>query len=211
MTRFLPLFPLNLVVFPGEKLNLHIFEPRYKQLIQECDSQKTNFGIPVYLDNQVAALGTEVKLLNIEKTYPNGEMDIKTQGLRIIRILDFFKQAPNKFYPAGTVEDVPDKKEEDVVLKQKITESIRQLYSILGINKIFLALPPNFRVFDIAHHLGLTTDQEYELLQCPDEISRQEFVWLHLQKVLPVVLETEKLKERVKMNGHFKNIIPPNF
>lgn len=211
MTRFLPLFPLNLVVFPGEKLNLHIFEPRYKQLIQECHAQNKTFGIPVYLNNRVAALGTEVKLLSIQKTHANGEMDITTQGLGIIRILDFFKQAPNKFYPAGTVEDVPDNKKEDALLKQKITESIRQLYSILGINKIFMALPPNYRVFDIAHHLGLTTDQEYELLQCPNEVTRQEYVWLHLQNVLPVILETEKLKERVKMNGHFKNIIPPNF
>ena len=129
----------------------------------------------------------------------------------LCRILDFFKQAPNKFYPAGTVTDVPDIKAEDAVLKQKITESVRQLYSIMGINKIFLALPANFRIFDIGHHLGLTIEQEYELLQCPTEISRQEYVWQHLQKILPIVLETEKLKERVKMNGHFKNIIPPNF
>ncbi|KAA5547702.1 LON peptidase substrate-binding domain-containing protein [Adhaeribacter rhizoryzae] len=211
MTRFLPLFPLNMVVFPGEKLNLHIFEPRYKQLIQECQTTGITFGIPAYLHNKVSALGTEVKLLNIEKIHPKGEMDIKTEGLRIIRILDFFKQAPNKFYPAGTIEEVPDLVNEDWQLKIKINESIRQLYSILGINKIFMKLPNNYRVFDIAHHLGLTTEQEYQLLQCPDELSRQEMVWHHLQKILPVVLETEKLKERVKMNGHFKNAVPPNF
>lgn len=211
MTRFLPLFPLNMVVFPGEKLNLHIFEPRYKQLIQECQTSGITFGIPAYLHNKVSAMGTEVKLLSIEKIHPKGEMDIKTEGLRIIRILDFFKQAPNKFYPAGTIEEVPDLVNEDWQLKIKINESIRQLYSILGINKIFMKLPNNYRIFDIAHHLGLTTEQEYQLLQCPDELSRQEMVWHHLQKILPVVLETEKLKERVKMNGHFKNAVPPNF
>ncbi|GEO03683.1 ATP-dependent protease [Adhaeribacter aerolatus] len=211
MTRFLPLFPLNLVVFPGEKLNLHIFEPRYKQLIQECETSGVTFGIPAYLQNQVSAIGTEVKLLSIQKIHSKGEMDIKTEGLRLIRVLDFFKQAPNKFYPAGTIEEIPDVLNEDPQLKIKITECIRQLYSILGINKIFLQLPANYRIFDIAHHLGLTTEQEYELLQLPDELTRQEFVWLHLQKLLPVVLETEKLKERVKMNGHFKNVVPPNF
>jgi ATP-dependent Lon protease len=211
MTRFLPLFPLNLVVFPGEKLNLHIFEPRYKQLIQECENTGITFGIPAYLHNQVSAIGTEVKLLSIEKIHAKGEMDIKTEGLRLISILDFFRQAPNKFYPAGTVEEIPDKNNEDPQLKLKITESIRQLYSILGINKLFMKLPSNYRVFDIGHHLGLTTEQEYELLQCPDELTRQEYVLLHLQKIMPVVLETEKLKDRVKLNGHFKNAVPPNF
>jgi Lon protease-like protein len=211
MARFLPLFPLNLVVFPGEKLNLHIFEPRYKQLIQECADTGITFGIPTYLDHKVGTYGTEIKLLAIEKKDVNGEMDIKTKGLIVIKLLDFFKQAPNKFYPAGTIEDVPDKANGDVMLKLKITESIRQLYSILGLNKILMELPEDYRVFDIAHHLGLTTEQEYELLQLPDEFSRQEFVLRHLQHVLPVVLETEKLKDRVRMNGHFKNVIPPNF
>lgn len=211
MARFLPLFPLNLVVFPGEKLNLHIYEPRYKQLISECQATGVTFGIPTFLDNRVTALGTEVKLLAIQKTDANGEMDIKTQGLGIIRIIDFFKQAPDKFYPAGTIEDVPDNSREDSSLKIKISESIRQFYYLLGLEKMFMKLPDNYRIFEVAHHLGLTLKQEYELLQCPDEKSRQEFVWLHLQKILPVIQETEKLKERVKMNGHFKNVKPPNF
>jgi ATP-dependent Lon protease len=211
MARFLPLFPLNLVVFPGEKLNLHIFEPRYKQLITECQTTGITFGIPAFLHNKVSTIGTEVKLLDIQKIHASGEMDIRTEGLGLIKILDFFKLAPNKFYPAGSIEEVPDIVNEDPLLKLKITESIRQLYSILGINKIFMKLPDNYRIFDVAHHLGLTTEQEYELLQFPDENTRQEYVWLHLQKILPVVLETEKLKERVKMNGHFKNVVPPNF
>jgi ATP-dependent Lon protease len=51
MPRLLPLFPLNLVVFPHEKLNLHIFEPRYRQLVRDCLEQNLTFGIPPFLDN----------------------------------------------------------------------------------------------------------------------------------------------------------------
>ena len=72
-------------------------------------------------------------------------------------------------------------------------------------------LPEDYKIFDIAHHLGLTTEQEYELLQFSEETARQEFVLDHLQKVMPVILETERLKERVRMNGHFKKEIPPRF
>ena len=63
----LPLFPLQLVVYPGEKLNLHIFEPRYKQLIQECQEQGTTFGIPAFIDSEIMSIGTEIELLKIEK------------------------------------------------------------------------------------------------------------------------------------------------
>ncbi|WP_026464462.1 LON peptidase substrate-binding domain-containing protein [Adhaeribacter aquaticus] len=211
MARFLPLFPLGIVVFPGEKLNLHIFEPRYKQLVSECFEQKKTFGIPAFINNAVSSLGTEIKILSIEKTYANGEMDIKTKGMGIIKVVDFFKQAPNKFYPAGTVEDIKTSNREDSLLRAKITESIRQLYSILGINNLFMELPDNYKIFDIAHHIGFSIEQEYEILQCQDESSRQEIVFAHLQRILPVLLKTEKLKDRVRMNGHFKNIVPPNF
>jgi len=211
MARFLPLFPLNIVVFPGEKLNLHIFEPRYKQLITECLQQESTFGMPSFLNNRITTIGTELKILSLEKTHPNGEMDIKTIGLGPIRILDFYKQAPNKFYPAGSVEDISFHNQEDPVLKHQITECLRQMYSILGIEKLYMNLPADYKIFDIAHHLGLSTEQEYELLQCETELARQNLVLTHLQKVMPVILETERLKERVRMNGHFKNIIPPNF
>jgi hypothetical protein len=138
-------------------------------------------------------------------------MDVKTKGLGLIRIIDFYKQAPNKFYPAGSVEDIRFRDEEDIHLKNKIIEYLRQMYSILGIEKIFLDLPPDYKIFDIAHHVGLSTEQEYKLLQCENELARQKLILDHLQKFMPVILETERLKDRVRMNGHFKNINPPNF
>ena len=58
MTNFIPIFPLAIVVYPGEDLNLHIFEPKYKQLINECFEQKKPFGIPVVIDNKMNELGT---------------------------------------------------------------------------------------------------------------------------------------------------------
>src|SRR6266576_3115219 len=53
MTNFIPIFPLGIVVYPGEDLNLHIFEPRYKQLINECHAGKKPFGIPTVIENKV--------------------------------------------------------------------------------------------------------------------------------------------------------------
>ena len=77
MTNFIPIFPLALVVYPGEKLNLHIFEPRYRQLISDCVENKKPFGIPAVLKNNLAEMGTLVQVTEISKMYEDGKMDIK--------------------------------------------------------------------------------------------------------------------------------------
>lgn len=211
MATFIPLFPLNIVVYPGEKLNLHIFEPRYKQLVHDCFEADKPFGIPAFIKNKVSELGTEIKILSIDKTYPNGEMDIKCKGEAIFRVKNFYKKLPTKLYAGAEIEYLNDVFDEDLILKAQIIEKIRHLYEILGLATLYLNLPEDFKIYDIAHQLGLTLEQEYLLLEQRLESRRQELVLTHLISILPVVEETERLKERVKLNGHFKNLIPPNF
>ncbi|UOQ51560.1 LON peptidase substrate-binding domain-containing protein [Hymenobacter cellulosivorans] len=211
MPRLLALFPLNLVVFPGEKLNLHIFEPRYRQLVHDCVETGVTFGIPPYLNDGVSELGTEMRLVGIDKQYENGEMDIRTKAVGVFRIREFHRQAPGKLYAAGTVEDIADDPDQDAALKTRITEYVQQLYTALGLRKLFVELPPTYRIYDVAHNLGLTTEQEYQLLATTSELERQEIVLEHLENILPVIMETERLKDRARLNGHFKNLTPPNF
>jgi ATP-dependent Lon protease len=209
--RLLPLFPLNLVAFPGEKLNLHIFEPRYRELVRDCFTEGLTFGITPYLDNAVKELGTEMRLLSVEKTHAGGEMDIRTEAIGIFRVEKFFRQAPGKLYAAGQVEGVVQDEEADLDLRATIAGQVRQLYEALGLRKLLLQLDPAFRIFDVAHHIGLSTEQEYQLLGTTAEVERQEMVREHLERLLPAVLEAERLKERVRLNGHFKHLLPPQF
>lgn len=211
MARQIPLFPLNIVVFPGEKLNLHIFEPRYKQLITDCMANDGIFGIPPFLKEGVSAIGTEIKVLNIDKEYVAGELDIRTEGIGIFRIDEFYQKLPDKDYAGGKVSPIENIDDEDVLLKSRISELLQQLYATLGLEKLFDKLPENYKIYDIAHHIGLSTEQEFEILVAESESTRQEIVLEHLLKVVPVLEETEKLKDRVKQNGHFKNLTPPNF
>ncbi len=211
MSKYIPLFPLSIVVFPGEKLNLHIFEARYKQLVLDCTNEGKTFGIPTFIENSVGKYGTELEIVRVEKRYENGEMDIRARGLRVIKINHFDRMAPGRLYAGGEVEPLANRTEEDIISKLKIRELLGELYLALGISKLFMDLPENFASFDIAHNLGLSTEQEYELLQLTDERTRQEVILLHLQQILPVVRETESLKERARLNGHFKHLTPPNF
>lgn len=201
MAFFLPLFPLNLVAFPGEELKLHVFEPRYRQLINECISMNKTFGIPVFFNEQVQNYGTEMRVSAIQKRHPNGEMDIVTRGLKIIKIQRFESKAPHKLYPGGIVEYTENIQDEDIVLQANITSELHQLYDALRIQKDI----GKYKSYDLAHHMGLSIEQEYQLLQITRESDRQAFVLKHLRKIIPIIIETERLKHRIKMNGHFKN------
>ncbi|HEY0679001.1 MAG TPA: LON peptidase substrate-binding domain-containing protein [Chitinophagaceae bacterium] len=211
MTNFIPIFPLSIVVYPGEQLNLHIFEPRYKQLINECYSEEKPFGIPSVIKNQVAEMGTLVKINHVVKVYDNGEMDIQTSGERIFRVLEVIKTIPDKLY-SGAIVNYPDSDDAGKrELMQKVVNGIRELHRLLNISKDFKKPDEELNAYDVAHHAGLSLEEEYELLGLLKEIQRQEYLKRHLSKVLPMIAEMEALKEKIRLNGHFKNLSSMNF
>lgn len=207
MTNFIPIFPLGIVVFPGEKVHLHIFEPRYKQLINECFESKKPFGIPAVVNNRLQEMGTLVQLTDIVQTYENGEMDVKTQGLKVFRILEIINTVPEKLY-SGAIVNYPEN-EEDAAnrqLMQKVINGVKELHRLLNISKDFKKPDEQLQAYDVAHHAGLSLEEEYEVLGLLKELQRQEYLKRHLQKVLPMLMEMEQLKEKVKLNGHFRNL-----
>ena len=206
MTNFIPIFPLGIVVYPGENLNLHIFEPRYKQLIKECNSNKKSFGIPVVIDNKLQEYGTMVSIAELSKEYDNGEMDIKTKGEKIFRVLEVIKEVPDKLY-SGAIVNYPHKNDRgNKELMRKIMMGIRELHKLLIVEKDFKKPDEELSCYEVAHHIGLSLQEEYELLCLMDEVQRQEYLKRHLAKVIPMVAEMEGLKQKIKQNGHFKNL-----
>ncbi|ULQ55389.1 LON peptidase substrate-binding domain-containing protein [Flavihumibacter rivuli] len=207
MTNFIPIFPLGVVIYPGEQLNLHIFEPRYKQMITDCHAQQKLFGIPTVMEKKVNELGTLMRITEISKVYENGEMDIKTEGVKVFRILEVVKSIPDKLY-SGAIVTYPDNEEgrgRPDLMRMVIT-GIRELHRLLKLSKEFKKPDELLNVYDVAHHAGLSLEEEYELLGLMTEMQRQEYLKRHLQKVIPVITEMEQLKDRVKLNGHFKNL-----
>jgi Lon protease-like protein len=206
LTNFIPIFPLGIVVYPGEQLNLHIFEPRYKQLVNECVETKKPFGIIPVIDNKLSEIGTLINVKEITTIYEDGKMDIKTEGVQIFSILEVIKDLPEKLY-SGAIVNYPENIENgNRALMQTIVIAIRQLHKLLKINKNFNHADDALWSYDVAHHAGLSVTEEYELLQLMQELQRQEYLKRHLKKVIPVIAEMETLKERIQLNGHFKNL-----
>ena len=206
MTNFIPIFPLNIVVYPGEELNLHIFEPRYKQLINECHAAQKPFGIPTVIENKLKEYGSVVEITEIVKVHDNGEMDIRTRGVKIFRILELIREIPDKLY-SGAIVNYPETSDEGLPeLMRKVIKSIRDLHQLLKLSKDFKKPDDQLTAYDVAHHIGLSLEEEYELLGLPEEKQRQEYLKRFLAKAIPMAAGMEQLKEKIKMNGHFKNL-----
>ena len=206
MTNFVPIFPLGIVVYPGESLNLHIFEPRYKQLINQCFTDKKPFGIPAVIDNHVQDYGTLVNILEITTVHDNGELDIKTRGERVFRVLEVIREVPDKLYSGAIVNYPQNYNSGSSEVMRRVINSIRELFKLLNVEKEFGKQDDELNSYDVAHHVGMSLQEEYELLGLMHERQRQEYLKRHLTRVIPLVAEMEHLKEKVKLNGHFKNM-----
>jgi len=203
MPENIALFPLNIVAFPGEKINLHIFEPRYKELIKDCLKESGVFGIPSYVKTTIE-YGTSVRIEGVEKTYEDGRMDIVTRADRIFKVLDFSNPYPNKLYAKGDVEYLPNKEDSDAGLQLEMIEKTKELLQLINvISSVTIAYDAD--TFAVAHNVGLSLEQEYELLSMTKESERQKHIVNHLNQLLPSLKEVERMKQKIKSNGHFNN------
>ncbi len=205
----LPMFPLEIVVYPYESLNLHIFEPRYRELIKDCLKEKINFGIPFYRHGYPLKHGTIVSFVSVAKSYGDGKMDIKTKGVRPFELKRYVKKYPGKLYPGGYIEELYWEKDGKSELRSAIRNRIEELYTFMDIPKWPEVLDKDFITFEIAHKVGFNKDQEYAFLKIISEVDRQHYMLNHLDQMIPMVKEAEEMRKKVQLNGHFKNLIPP--
>lgn len=209
MQKEIALFPLNLAAFPGEQLNLHIFEPRYKQLINDCLQQKTTFGIPSYILNRIE-FGTEVEITEVTKYYPDGRLDIKTRGLGVFKVVDFQNPWNQKLYAGGLVKFVKHDENQDSSLNVKIIDLIRELFQWLQVSE---EMPVSYSdsMYRFIHKIGLKLEEEYAILSMDNELDRQLYIHRHVENLLPILERAESAKEKIRMNGHFKHLDPLKF
>jgi len=211
MKKSIPLFPLKLVPFPGEDLNLHIYEERYRQMIHDCDTQEMIFGVVPIVNETLANIGTTFKLVELVKKYKDGRLDIRTKGFNAFELVDYKPVLEGKLYPGGEVLLLDDDNTTDFSIKLKILKLREELFRILKLDYKLKIGVDEFLSYDIAHKLGLSLDQEVELLTIRNEKVRLVYLYEHLQGILPSVREIEEMKRKVKLNGHFKDTFDSMF
>ncbi|NNE03556.1 MAG: LON peptidase substrate-binding domain-containing protein [Eudoraea sp.] len=205
----LPFFPLQTVFYPGETVPLHIFEERYKQLINDCRSDAVTFGIPVYINDRID-YGTEVQLVEVVTTYENGSMDIVCVARQVFKVISFNSEMEGKQYAGGVVQFLDSVNDGEVAVKEEVLKKINELYELMGV--IFDPIPVDkFNTYMLAHKMGFSFDQEYELLQITKESDRLAYILNHLTSTIGVLEQVDRTKAMIEMNGHFRNFDPLDF
>ncbi|MCG8321779.1 MAG: LON peptidase substrate-binding domain-containing protein [Cytophagales bacterium] len=209
MSAMVPLFPLNIVVFPGENLNLHIFEPRYKQLINDCIDDKRTFVIPAFVHQKIE-LGTEVKIKKVEKVYDDGRMDISTVGLHAVEVLEYKNPQQGKLYAGGYIKVLENVNDASSTQKYELLALVKDLFTKINVD-LKIEINEMVTTFEIAHKIGLSLKQEYKLLSMIKDSDRHDYMISHLNEAIPILQQINEAREKIKMNGHFRHFDPLDF
>ena len=200
MNTLLPLFPLDLVLLPGVPLPLHIFEPRYKEMIQECLDQRTVFGMIRSKEEKLATIGCTADILNVLKKYPDGRMNILAEGKRRFEVLQVnqdrtFLQA-DVFY----LEDEPGS-----AAAQDIKKAISLHEEIM---KLAGAQPDAIEetetgqlAFRLAGSLPFDPDFQQALLEMNSEVERTRAIISFFEQLLPALHRNANAKKKAGGNG----------
>ncbi|MFI8379945.1 LON peptidase substrate-binding domain-containing protein [Leeuwenhoekiella sp. NPDC079379] len=209
MRTTLAMFPLEMVVFPHERLALHIFEERYQQLINDCEEKEITFGIPAYI-NRKLAYGTEVRLEKIEKKYATGASDVICRGLRVFSIVNFQPTLNDRLYAGADVIFRENHKDGSIRQKEHFINLVQRLYNVLEVD--FPEIPyEEITSFSFAHKLGLSLKQELLVLKMMRESDRYVYLIDHLTVTIPIIEEINRTRQLIELNGHFKNFNPLDF
>ena len=207
MKNTIPIFPLNLVVFPDSKYPLHIFEERYKILLQKCLTDNSGFGIVASIDKRISDVGVYVKVTQILRTYLNGELDIVVQGVERF-LINSTSLHPDGYYVA----DVEKYDDENIMIDPRLNDELKSEFEEiveLANYKLEDAFWNNLnsaklKSYKIAEKSGLTYEQQQELLILKNENERLSYLINYFILIKDKVDKAETVK-RIIMNDGYLN------
>lgn len=155
----IPLFPLGIVVLPGETRFLHIFEQRYKNLFEDIENAGGCFGIPFIRSGSIDGTGSFVKIEKVLARYSNGELDIAVKGIDIFNTLEYNDEHPERLYPYGNLELL---KRDDIKPSNSLIAAFNKYNKL--VLKLDLEKLPKPGFYLIANSIGLSDLEKYDLV-----------------------------------------------
>jgi len=198
----IPLFPLDIVLFPSMPLPLHIFEPRYKKMINRCLNEHIEFGLVYAQIKAIATVGCTAEVTRTLKTYPDGRMDILTEGRAPFRIVELVTE---KEYYEAVVDYLPeDVTPQDPDKEAELTQGFQQCHLLLFGRQ--WAGCEKQDVTPLAYRLGarlpLDLKQRQALLEMRNETERREFLVRYANELLPKLAQRQIARHCAGGNGH---------
>ncbi len=203
------LFPLSIVLFPESAYPLHIFEERYKLLINECYKEKKPFGINYINSKGMNHIGCTAIVSDIFKLYSDGRMDILVAGVQRYKIINMeegykpYYTATIEFFDDDVSEYDLDTLNECINLFNDLASKIKTVQiDPIDIEKLNTSLPS----FYISQKSGLSNDQKQALLEMRNENQRLVYLIRHLKKLSPMIHQATTISQIVKNDGYIKPI-----
>lgn len=193
----IPMFPLNMVLLPGEIKTLHIFEERYKQLVADCLDNEAHFGIPFMHQKAMGDYGIEVKISNVIKLYENGELDIAIEAIRVFKIIKFSRVLMPKLYGAGVIQFEEEITEKPSHLLQELT---KEYMWVSQENIIPIDAFDHSNVYGIARLLDLSEPEKYELIKAKSAFNKEEYLKPKIKLFIHLIKTENELKSKFVLN-----------
>jgi ATP-dependent Lon protease len=201
----IPLFPLNVVLLPGATLPLHIFEPRYRQMVRRCLDEKCEFGVLLALPKGIVRVGCSAEVTEVMKRYNDGRMDILTVGRSPFRIVDLVNAegyAKDELLE-GDVDFLDDREHRT---NSRIKSDLLQLYEVCH-TLVFddypriEGEPAEYLSFVVASTLPIDLMWKQQILELRSEADRQERLVGYLREWAPHLQKQEKSRARAGGSG----------
>ena len=197
----LPLFPLGIVLLPGEPVPLHIFEPRYKEMVRVCLDGDRPFGIVYASPAALAAVGCTARIRSVATRYDDGRLDIVAVGEERFRVQDIHRDRAYLTADAEPVEDDADTAPTRV--RQRVVARHMKLLELAGETvRPGLYDEPYPLSFVVGRNAGLGLDDKQALLAMEDEAERLAMLSEHLGRLLMRVREAKKISTLARGDGH---------
>ncbi len=201
MSTLLPLFPLDLVLLPGAALPLHIFEPRYKEMISECLAEEKPFGVVRVKEEGVAEIGCTAKIVTVTKKYPDGRMDIVTTGEERFEIMQVDRERAFLRSEVLYLQDEPS-----TTIPQEISQALQlhgEIMKLAGAEPVKASeIETSQLSFHLAGSLPLDLDFKQTLLGMKSEAQRVQAVITCFETILPNLRRAVQVRKRAGGNGH---------
>jgi ATP-dependent Lon protease len=201
----IPLFPLNVVLLPGADLPLHIFEPRYRQMVKNCLEEKSEFGMLLSLPKGVARVGCTAEILDVVKRYDDGRMDILTAGRAPFRVVELFTEDP---LLEGHVDYLEDRgSPANARIQRELVELFEACHTMIfdDYPKNLEGASPDELSYLVAAALPMELLWKQQILELRSEADRQERLVAYLREWAPHLQKSEALRQRAGGNGHGLN------
>jgi Lon protease-like protein len=167
------MFPLAILPLPGELVPLHIFEPRYRQLLQEAEQSDAGFGIYCTHEVNRQKIGSWMKLESVLKRYPGGESDIVVKCQDIFTLHQLYRRFKDKMYPGGSVTFW------QVDLYELPGARLAERFREYLVKRQITRHEGYFSIYSVAQLINLDIQERYRFLLLPAE-QRSQFLLQHL-------------------------------